>query len=168
MSTFANTNKMSSNHRTSNNYYDNQRDDLMDTDDVPSSEQSDVVSMVSEIATDTDVTSSEDDSDHDSSSTDYSLSMDDALHSTLLSSNCSDLSDSSNSPEDSHEEMQPRNADQWNSQDHGYFQWDSLEHGQREPLCIECKLNRFIKVQTKVKCLRQLRRSISEIIKIMQ
>ena len=41
MSTFANTNKMSSSHRTSNNYYDNQKDDLMDTDDVPSSEQSD-------------------------------------------------------------------------------------------------------------------------------
>ena len=171
MSTFANTNKMSSSHRTSNNYYDNHRDDLMDTDDVPSSEQSDVVSMVSEIATDTDVTSSEDDSDHDSSSTDYSLSMDDAPHSSSLSSNCSDSSDSSNSPEDSHEEMQPRNADQrrqQNSQDHGDFQWDSLEHRQREPLCIECKLNRFIKVQTKVKCLRQLRRSISEIIKIMQ
>ena len=140
----------------------------MDTDDVPSSEQSDVVSMVSEIATDTDVTSSEDDSDHDSSSTDYSLSMDDAPHSTSLISNCSDSSDSSNSPEDPHEEMQPRNADQWNSQDHGDFWWDSLEHGQREPLCIECKLNRFIKVQTKVKCLHQLRRSISEIIKIMQ
>ena len=51
----------------------------MDTDDLPSSEQSNVVSMVSEIATDTDVTSSEDDSDHDSSSTDFSLSMDDAL-----------------------------------------------------------------------------------------
>ena len=111
MPTFANTNKMSSSRCTSNNYYDNQRDDLMDTDDVPSSEQSDVVSMVSEIATDTDVTSSEDDSDHDSSSTDYSLSMDDAPHSTSLSSNCSDSSDSSNSPEDSHEEMQPRNAD---------------------------------------------------------
>ena len=140
----------------------------MDTDDVPSSEQSNVVSMVSEIATDTDVTSSEDDSDHDSSSTDYSLSMDDALHSTSLSSNCSDSSDSSNSPEDSHEKMQPRNADQQNSQDHGDFWWDSLECGQREPLCIECKLNRFIKVQTKVKCLCQLRRSISEIIKIMQ
>ena len=143
----------------------------MDTDDLPSSEQSDVVSMVSEIATDTDVTSSEDDSDHDSSSTDYSLSMDDALHSTSLSSNCSDSSDSSNSLEDSHEEMQPRNADQhhqWNSQDHGDFWWDSLERGQREPLCIECKLNRFIKVQTKVKHLHQLRRSISEIIKIMQ
>ena len=168
MSTFANTNKMSSSHRTSNNYYDNQRDDLMDTDDLSSSEQSDVVSMVSEIATDTDVTSSKDDNDHDSSSTDYSLSMDDAPHSTSLSSNCSDLSDSSNSPEDSHEEMQPRNADQQNSQDHGDFQWDSLECGQREPLCIECKLNRFIKVQTKVKRLRQLRRSISEIIKIMQ
>ena len=58
MSTFANTNKMSSSCRTSNNYYDNQRDDLMDTDDLPSSVQSDVVSMVSEIATDTDVTSS--------------------------------------------------------------------------------------------------------------
>ena len=168
MSTFANTNKMSSSHRTSNNYYDNQRDDLMDTDDVPSSEQSDVVSMVSEIATDTDVTSSEDDSDHDSSSTDYSLSMDDALHSTSLSSNCSDSSDSLNSPEDSHEEMQPRNADQRNSQDHEDFQWDSLEHGQRETLSIECKFNRFIKVKTKVKHLRQLRRSISEIIKIMQ
>ena len=110
MSTFANTNKMSSSRHTSNNYYDNQRDDLMDTDDVPSSEQSNVVSMVSEIATDTDVTSSEDDSDHDSSSTNYSLSMDDALHSTSLSSNCSDSSNSSNSPEDSHEEMQPRNA----------------------------------------------------------
>ena len=167
MSTFANTNKMSSSHRTSNNYYDNQRDDLMDTDDVPSSEQSDV-SMVLEIATDTDVTSSEDDSDHDSSSTDYSLSMDDAPHSMSLSSNCSDSSNSSNSPEHSHEEMQPRNVDQWNSQDHGDFRWDSLEHGQREPFCIECKLNRFIKVQTKVKRLRQLRRSISEIIKIMQ
>ena len=167
MSTFANTNKMSSSCCTSNNYYDNQRDDLMDTDDVPSSEQSDVVSMVSEIATDTDVASSEDDSDHDSSSTDYSLSMDDAPHSTSLSSNCSDSSDSSNSPEDSHEEMQPRNADQRNSQDHGDFRWDSLEH-LREPLCIECKLNRFIKVQTKVKRLCQLRRSISEIIKIMQ
>ena len=163
--------KMSSSHRTSNNYYDNQRDDLMDTDDVPSSEQSDVVSMVSEIATDTDVTSSEDDSNHDSSSTDYSLSMDDVPQSTSVSSNCSDSSNSSNSPEDSHEEMQPRNADQcWqlNSQDHRDFRWDSLEHGQREPLCIECKLNRFIKVQTKVKCLLQFRRSISEIIKIMQ
>ena len=168
MSTFANTNKMSSSHRTSNNYYDNQRDDLMDTDDLPSSGQSNVVSMVSEIATDTDVTSSKDDSDHDSSSTDYSLSMDDAPHSMSLSSNCSDSNDSSNSPEDSHEEMQPRNADQQNSQDHGDFWWDSLEHGQREPLCIECKLNRFTKVQTKVKRLRQLRRSISEIIKIMQ
>ena len=166
MSTFANTNKMSSSRCTSNNYYDNQRDDLMDTDDVPSSEQSDVVSMVSEIPTKTDVTSSEDDSNHDSSSTDYSLSMDDALHSTSLSSNCSDLSE-----EDSHEEMQPRNANQrqqWNSQDHGDFWWNSLECGQREPLCIECKLNHFIKVQTKVKRLRQLRRSISEIIKIMQ
>ena len=54
MSTFANTNKMSSSHRTSNNYYDNQRDDLMDTDNLSSSEQSDVVSMVTEIATDTD------------------------------------------------------------------------------------------------------------------
>ena len=165
MSTFANTNKMSSSPCTSNNYYDNQRDDLMDTDDLPSSEQSDVVSMVLEIATDTDVTGSEDDSDHDSSSTDYSLSMDDAPYSTSLSSNCSD---SSNSPEDSHEEMQPRNADQWNGQDHTDFQWDSLERGQKEPLCIECKLNRFIKVQTKVKHLHQLRRSISEIIKIMQ
>ena len=109
----------------------------METDDVPSSEQSDVVSMVSEIATDTDVTSSEDDSDHDSSSTDYSLSMDDAPHSTSLSSNCSDSSDSSNSPEDSHEEMQPRNTDQRNSQDRGDFWWDSLERGQRELLCIE-------------------------------
>ena len=141
----------------------------MDTDDVPSSQQSDVAIMVSEIATDTDVTSSEDDSNHDSSSTDYSLAMDDTPHSTSLSSNCLDSSDSSNS-EDSLEEMQP-NADQCqqqNSQDHGDFRWDSLEHGQRKPLCIECKLNRFIKVQTKVKCLRQLRRSISEIIKIMQ
>ena len=165
MSTFANTNKMSSSHCTSYNYYNNQRDDLMDTDDLPSSEQSDVASMVSEIATDTDVTSSEDDSDHDSSSTDYSLLMGDALHSMSLSSNCSDSSDSSNSPEDSHEEMQPRNADQRNSQDHGDFRWDSLERGQREPLCIECKLNCFIKVQTKVRRLRQLRRSISEIIK---
>ena len=137
MSTFANTNKMSSSHRTSNNYYDNQRDDLMDTDDLSSSEQSDVVSMVSEIATDTDVTSSKDDNDHDSSSTDYSLSMDDAPHSTSLSSNCSDSSDSSNSLENSHEEMQPRNADQRNSQDHEDFQLDSLECGQREPLCIE-------------------------------
>ena len=163
MSTFANTNKMSSSHRTSNNYYDNQRDDLIDTDDLSSSEQSDVVSMVSEIATDTDVTSSEDDNDHDSSSTDYSLSMDDAPHSMSLSSNCSDSSDSSNSLEDFHEEMQqPRNADQRN------FWWDSLEHGQRETLCIECKFNCFIKVKTKVKRLRQLRRSISEIIKIMQ
>ena len=45
----------------------------MDTDDLSSSEQSDVVSMASEIATDTDVTSSEDDNDHDSSSTNYSL-----------------------------------------------------------------------------------------------
>ena len=168
MSTFANTNKMSSSHRTSNNYYDNQRDDLMDIDDLSSSEQSDVVSMVSEIATDTDVTSSEDDNDHDSSSTDYSLSMDDAPHSMSLSSNCSDSSDSSNSLEDFHEEMQPRNADQRNSQDHEDFQWDSLECGQRETLCIECKFNRFIKVKTKVKCLRQLRRSISEIIKILQ
>ena len=168
MSTFANTNKMSFSRHTSNNYCDNQRDDLMDTDDLPSSEQSDVGSMVLEIATDTDVTSSEDDSDHDSSSTDYSLLMDDAPHSTSLSSNCSDSSDSSNSPEDSHEEMQPRNADQRNSQDHEDFRLDSLECGQREPLCIECKLNCFIKVQTKVKCLRQLRRSISEIIKIMQ
>ena len=169
MSTFANTNKMSSSHRTSNNYYDNQRDDLMDTDDLSSSEQSDVVSMVSEIATDTDVTSSEDDNDHDSSSTDYSLSMDDAPHSTSLSSNCSDSSDSSNSLEDFHEEMQqPRNADQRNSQDHEDFRWDSLERGQRETLCIECKFNHFIKVKTKVKHLRQLRRSISEIIKIMQ
>ena len=140
----------------------------MDTDDLHSSEQTDVASMVSEIATDTDVTSSEDDSDHDSSSTDYSLSMDDAPHSTSLSSNCSDFSDSSNSPEDSHEQMQPRNADQRNSQDNEDFQLDSLECGQREPLCIECKLNRFIKVQTKLKRLRQLRRSISEIIKIMQ
>ena len=129
MSTFANTNKMSSSRRTSNNYYDNQRDDLMDTDDLPSSEQSDVASMVSEIATNTDVTSSEDDSDHDSSSTDYSLSMDDALHSTSLSSNCSDSSDSSNSPEDSHEEMQPRNADQRNSQDHEDFWWTHLSVG---------------------------------------
>ena len=137
----------------------------MDTDDVPSSEQSDVVSIISEIATDTDVTSSEDDSDHDSSSTDYSLLMDDAPHSMSLSSNCSDSSNSLNSPEDSHEEMQPRNADQRNSQDHGHFWWDSLEHGQREPLCIECKLNRFLKVQTKVKRLCQLRRSTSEIIK---
>ena len=77
----------------------------MDTDDVPSSQQSDAVSMVSEIATDTDVTSSEDDSDHDSSSTDYRLSMDDAPHSMSLSSNCLDLSDSLNS-EDSLEEMQ--------------------------------------------------------------
>ena len=168
MSTFANTNKMSSSRRTSNNYYDNQRDDLMDTDDLSSSEQSDVVSMVSEIATDTDVTSSEDDNDHDSSSTDYSLSMDDALHSTSLSSNCSDSSDSSNSLEDFHEEMQPRNADKWNNQDHEDFRWDSLERGQRETLCIECKFNCFIKVKTKVKRLRQLRRSISEIIKIMQ
>ena len=158
MSTFANTNKMSSSHPTSNNYYDNQRDDLMDTDDLSSSEQGDVVSMVSEIATDTDVTSSEDDNDHDSSSTDYSLSMDDALHSMLLSSNCSDSSDSSNSLEDFHEEMQqPRNADQRNSQDHEDFWWDSLERGQRETLCIECKFNRFIKVKTKVKRLRQLR-----------
>ena len=168
MSTFANTNKMSSSRRTSNNYCDNQRNDLMDTDNLPSSEQSDVASMVSEIATDTDVTSSEDDRDHDFSSTDYSLSMDDVLHNTSLSSNCSDSSNSSNSPEDSHEEMQPRNADKWNSQDHEDFRLDSLEHGQREPLCIECKLNRFTKVQTKVKHLRQLRRSISEIIKIMQ
>ena len=140
----------------------------MDTDDLSSSEQSDVVSMVSEIATDTDVTSSKDDNDHDSSSTDYSLSMDDAPHSTSLSSNCSDSSDSSNSLEDSHEKMQPRNADQPNSQDHEDFWWDSLERGQRETLCIECKFNHFIKVQTKVKHLRQLRRSISEIIKIMQ
>ena len=54
------------------------------------------------------------------------------------------------------------------SQDHEDFRLDSLEHGQREPLCIECKLNHFIKVQTKVKHLCQLRRSISEIIKIMQ
>ena len=168
MSTFANTNKMSSSRHTSNNYYDNQRDDLMDTDDLSSSEQSDVVSMVSEIVTDTDVTSSEDDNDHDSTSTDYSLSMDDAPHSTSLSSNCSDSSDSSNSLEDFHEEMQPRNADKRNNQDHEDFQWDSLEHGQRETLCIECKFNRFIKVKTKVKRLRQLRRSISEIIKIMQ
>ena len=168
MSTFANTNKMSSSRHTSNNYYDNQRDDLMDTDDLSSSEQSDVVSMVSEIATDTDVTSSKDDNDHDSSSTDYSLSMDDAPHSTSLSSNCSDSSDSSNSLEDFHEEMQPRNVHQRNSQDHEDFQWDSLECGQRETLCIECKFNRFIKVKTKVKHLRQLRRSISEIIKIMQ
>ena len=138
----------------------------MDTDDLSSSEQSDVVSMVLEIATNTDVTSSEDDNDHDSSSTDYSLSMDDAPHSMSLSSNCSDSSDSSNSLEDFHEEMQqPRNADQRNSQDHKDFRWDSLEHGQRETLCIECKFNRFIKVKTKVKCLRQLRRSISEIIK---
>ena len=106
MSTFANTNKMSSSRCTSNNYYDNQRDDLMDTDDLFSSEQSDVVSMVSEIATDTDVTSSKDDNYHDSSSTDYSLSMDDAPHSMSLSSNCSDSSDSSNSLEDFHEEMQ--------------------------------------------------------------
>ena len=113
MSTFANTDKMSSSRRTSNNYYDNQRDDLMDTDDLSSSEQSDVVSMVSKIATDTDVTSSEDGNDHDSSSTDYSLSMDDAPHSMSLSSNCSDSSDSSNSLEDFDEEMQqPRNADQ--------------------------------------------------------
>ena len=140
----------------------------MDTDDLSSSEQSDVVSMVSEIATDTDVTSSEDDNDHDSSSTDYSLLMDDAPHNTSLSSNCSDSSDSSNSLEDFHEEMQPRNADQRNSQDHEDFQWDSLERGQRETLCIECKFNHFIKVKTKVKRLRQLRRSISEIIKIMQ
>ena len=147
---------------------DNQRDDLMDTDDLSSSEQSDVVSMVSEIATNTDVTSSEDDNDNDSSSTDNSLSMDDAPHSTSLSSNCSDSSNSSNSLEDSHEEVQPRNADQRNSQDHEDFQWDSLECGQRETLCIELKFNRFIKVQTKVKRLRQLRRSISEIIKIMQ
>ena len=160
---------MTSSHRTSNNYYDNQRDDLMDTDDLPSSVQSNVVPMVSEIATDTDITSSKDDSNHDSSSTDYSLSMDDAPHSTSLSSNCSDSSDSSNSPEDSHdEELQPGNADQRNSQDHEDFWWDSLECGQRETLCIECKFNRFIKVQTKVKHLRQLRRSISEIIKIMQ
>ena len=85
MSTFANTNKMSSSRGTSNNYYDIQRDDLMDTDDLSSSEQSNVVSMVSEIATDTDVTSSEDDNDHASSSTDYSLSMDDVPHSTSLS-----------------------------------------------------------------------------------
>ena len=49
----------------------------MDTDDVPSSQQSDVVSMVLEIASDTDATSSKDDSNHDSSSTDYSLSMED-------------------------------------------------------------------------------------------
>ena len=48
------------------------------------------------------------------------------------------------------------------------FSGDLLEHGQREPLCIECKLNCFIKVQTKVKRLHQMRRSISEIIKIMQ
>ena len=140
----------------------------MDTDDLSSSEQSDVVSMVSKIGTDTDVTSSKDDNDHDSSSTNYSLSMDDALHSMSLSSNCSDSSDSSNSLKDSHEEMQPRNADQRNSQDHEDFRWDSLEHGQRETLCIECKFNRFIKVHTKVKRLHQLRRSISEIIKIMQ
>ena len=140
----------------------------MDTDDLSSSEQSNVVSVVLEIATDTDVTSSKDDNDHDSSSTDYSLSMDDALHSTSLSSNCSDSSNSSNSLEDSHEEMQPRIADQRNSQDHEDFRWDSLERGQRETLCIECKFNGFIKVQTKVKHLCQLRRSISEIIKIMQ
>ena len=93
----------------------------MDTDDLPSSEQSDVASMVLKIATNTDVTSSKDVSDHDSSSTNYSLSMDDAPHSTSLSSNCSDSSDSSNSPEDSHEEMQQRNADQRNSQDHVDF-----------------------------------------------
>ena len=75
----------------------------MDTDDLPSSEQSDVASMVLEIATNTDVTSSKDDSDHDSSSTDYSLSMDDAPHSMSLTSNCSDSSNSSNSLEDFHE-----------------------------------------------------------------
>ena len=149
--------------RTSNNYYDDQIDDLSDTEDVTSFEQSDGVSTESETAANTDVTSSPDESYQDSSSTDYSLSMDDAPHSTSLSSNCSD---SLNSPEDSHEEIQPR-FDQWNSQDHRDFRWDSLEGVRNDSLCIECKVHRFIKVQRKVKCLRQLRRSISEIIKIM-
>ena len=69
MSTFANTNKMPSIRRTSNNYYDDQIHYLSDTEDVTSSEQSDGVSMELEIAADTDVVSSEDDSYHDSSST---------------------------------------------------------------------------------------------------
>ena len=106
--------------RTSNNYYDDQIDDLSDTEDGTSFEQSDGVSTELETAADTDVTSSEDESCQDSSSTDYSLSMDDAPHSTSLSSNCSDSNDSSNSPEDSHEEIQPR-FDQRNSQDRRDF-----------------------------------------------
>ena len=167
MSTFANINKMPSIRRTSNNYYDDQIDDLSDTEDGTSFEQSDGVSTESESAADTDVTSSEDESCQDSSSTDYSLSMDDAPHSTSLSSNCSDSNDSSNSPEDSHEEIQPR-FDQRNSQDHRDFRWDSLEGARNNSLCIGCKVHRFIKVQRKVKRLRQLRRSISEIIKIMK
>ena len=167
MSTFANSDKISSSHRTSNNYLDNdkQRDVFNDTDDVPSSEQSDVPSMVSEIATDTDeISNSEDDSDdsdNDCSSTDYSLSMDDAPHSTSISSNYSDSSNSLNLSEDSDEEMEL-------PFDKRNFWCDTLDHGKRESLCTGCKLNRFIKVQTKLKCLRQLKRSISEIIKIIQ
>ena len=167
MSTFANINKMPSICRTSNNYYDDQIDDLSDTEDGTSFEQSDGVSTESESAADTDVTSSEDESCQDSNSTDYSLSMDDAPHSTSLSSNCSDSNDSSNSPEDSHEEIEPR-FDQRNSKDHRDFRWDSLEGARNDSLCIGCKVHRFIKVQRKVKRLRPLRRSISEIIKIMK
>ena len=96
--------------------------------------------MVSEIATDTDVTSSEDDNDNDSSSTDYSLSMDDVWHSTSLSSNCSDSSDSSYSLEDFHEEMQPRNADQQNSQDNEDFWWDYLSVGREKHFVLNANL----------------------------
>ena len=140
MSTFANSDNISSSHRTSNNDPDNdkQRDVFNDTDDVPSSEQSDVESMVSEIATDTDeVSNSKDyssDSEDDSSSTDYSLSMDDAPHSTSISSNYSDSSDSSNFQEDSDEEMELF-SDKQNV-------WcDTLDHGKMKSLCTRCKLN---------------------------
>ena len=118
--------------------------------------------MVSEIATEvSNFEDDSDDSDGDCSSTDHSLSMDDAPHSMSISSNYSDSSDSLNFPEDSDKEMEL-------SSDKQNVWCDTLDHGKRESLCTGCKLNHFIKVQTKLKHLHQLRRSISEIIKIMQ
>ena len=144
MSTFANKDKCLSSHRTSSNFpgNDGQSDVLFKND------------------SNTDNNESESDSETDCSSKnsswcDYSFSLSQAPHSTSISSNCSESSDSLNYSEVPGEEinvfMKSINmkspvpeSDTWGCET-------------KKPLCNSCKVTHFRKVQTKVKHLHQIR-----------
>ena len=155
MSTFANNDECLSSHHTSSNFPDNDGQS-----DVLSKNDSNTENHESESDSETDCSS------ENSSWCDYSFLLSLSPHSKSISLNCSELSNSWNYSEDLGEEIDVfMNSINRKSPVPESDTWGCET---KKTLCNSCKVTHFKKVQTKVKCLHQIRRSISEILRIIQ